>query len=162
MSLLVMNSPTKIGMGFGITSGVITTLGLMIGLYESTDSKLAIIGGIITIAVADAFSDSLGIHVSEESVERSQRKVWKSTFFTFVSKFFTALVFLVPFLFFKLGNAIIVDVILGFLILGVFSYLIAKSQKERPLEVVLEHLLITAGVVIVTYFIGKGIGILFG
>ncbi len=156
-----MNSSIKIGLGFGVTSGVITTLGLMVGLYGSTDSKLAILGGIITIAIADAFSDSLGIHVSEESVEKSQDKVWRSTFFTFISKFFTALIFILPFLFLSIDFAIIFNVLIGFLILGIFSFLIAKSQKENPLKVILEHVLIAFGVIIVTYFVGKGIGILF-
>jgi hypothetical protein len=54
----------KIGLSFGLTSGLITTLGLMIGLNSGTNSKLVVIGGILTIAVADSLSDSLGIHIS--------------------------------------------------------------------------------------------------
>jgi len=54
-------------MSFGLTSGIITTLGLIVGLHSGTHSKLAVIGGILTIAMADALSDALGIHVSEES-----------------------------------------------------------------------------------------------
>ena len=46
-----MNNSLKAGLGFGITSAVITTLGLMVGLLESTDSKLAVIAGIITIVL---------------------------------------------------------------------------------------------------------------
>lgn len=48
---------------FGLTSGVITTLGMMVGLHSSTHSKLAVIGGIIAIAIADAFSDAVRILV---------------------------------------------------------------------------------------------------
>ena len=50
-----LKSSFKVGVGFGLTSGVITTLGLMVGLYSGTASRIAVIGGIITIAVADAF-----------------------------------------------------------------------------------------------------------
>ena len=57
----------KIGVNFGLTSGIITTLGLMVGLHAGTNSRMIVIGGIVTIAIADAFSDALGIHVSEES-----------------------------------------------------------------------------------------------
>ncbi len=39
----------KVGMGFGLSSATITTLGLMIGLQSSTGSKLAIIGGILLL-----------------------------------------------------------------------------------------------------------------
>ncbi|MDI6733408.1 MAG: hypothetical protein QME51_05200, partial [Planctomycetota bacterium] len=60
-----MNHSIKTGFSFGSTSGVITTLGLMVGLHSGTHSKFAVLGGIVTIAVADAFSDALGIHISE-------------------------------------------------------------------------------------------------
>ena len=55
------------GCGFGITSGTITTLGLIAGLHSGTHSKLAILVGIIVLAVADALSDAICIHISEET-----------------------------------------------------------------------------------------------
>ena len=57
----MMKESLKTGITFGLTSGVITTLGLMVGLHSGTGSRIAVIGGILTIAVADAFSDALGI-----------------------------------------------------------------------------------------------------
>jgi len=56
----------KVGFSFGLTSGIVTTLGLMVGLHSSTHSKLVVIGGILTIAIADALSDAMGIHIAEE------------------------------------------------------------------------------------------------
>jgi len=47
----------KTGLSFGLTSGIITTLGLMVGLNSSTHSDLVVIGGILTIAIADGFLD---------------------------------------------------------------------------------------------------------
>ncbi len=41
-----MKHSKKIGMSFGLNSGIITTLGLMIGLNSGTNSKLVVIGGI--------------------------------------------------------------------------------------------------------------------
>ena len=55
------------GVSFGLTSAVITTLGLMVGLHSGTGSKLVVLEGIITIAIADAFSDALGMHISKEA-----------------------------------------------------------------------------------------------
>jgi len=66
--------PLKVGFSFGLTSGIITTLGLMVGLNAGTHSKLVVIGGILTIAIADAFSDALAIHISEESENRHTAK----------------------------------------------------------------------------------------
>ena len=62
-----MKKSLKTGISFGLTSGTITTLGLMIGLNSGTNSRGIVIGGILTIAIADSFSDALGIHISEEA-----------------------------------------------------------------------------------------------
>jgi hypothetical protein len=62
-----MKASIKKGFSFGLTSSIITTLGLIVGLHSSTHSKLIIVGGILIIAVADALSDALGIHISEEA-----------------------------------------------------------------------------------------------
>ena len=83
-----MKNSLKTGVAFGLTSGIITTLGLMVGLYSGTNSKLVVMGGILTIAIADAFSDALGIHVSEESKNNvTEKEVWEATISTFFSKF---------------------------------------------------------------------------
>ena len=73
------------GVGFGLTSGIITTLGLIVGLNAGTHSKIVVIAGILTIAIADAFSDSMGIHISEESghKNKSSKEIWESTISTF-------------------------------------------------------------------------------
>ena len=143
----------KVGFSFGITSGIITTLGLMIGLYSSTHSKLVVIGGILTIAIADAVSDALGIHISEESENaHTQKQIWISTFSTLITKFFFAIIFIIPVLLFTLQTAIIISIIWGLSLLIILSYNIAN---KKPLKVITEHLIIIITVIILTYFVGK-------
>ena len=103
------------GFSFGLTSGVITTLGLMIGLLAGTNSKIAVISGILTIAIADALSDALGMHISAESDARNNNKqVWTVTATTFFSKLFFASTFILPVLFFPLGKAAVISLITVF------------------------------------------------
>lgn len=159
-----MNHPFKIGFCFGLTSGIITTLGLMVGLHSGTHSSLAVIGGILTIAVADAFSDALGIHISQESeCHHTTKEIWQSTLSTFFSKFFFALTFLVPIILFpnSLTTAIIVSVIWGLLMLGILSFQVAKYKKEKAWKVILEHLIIALVVIIITHYVGDLISITF-
>jgi VIT1/CCC1 family predicted Fe2+/Mn2+ transporter len=152
----------KTGLSFGITSGVITTLGLMIGLYSGTHSKLAVIGGVLTIAISDAFSDALGIHTAEESESKhTTREIWESTICTFLAKFLFALTFIIPILFLKLSTAVIVSAGWGLLVLTVFNYYIAKEVKVTPWKVISEHLLIAFVVILITHYIGKWIGVTF-
>ena len=92
-----MRHSWKTGISFGMASGIITTMGLMVGLHSGTGSKPVVVGGILTIAMADAFSDALGIHISEESENRhSTREIWEASLATFLSKFFFASTFVVP------------------------------------------------------------------
>ena len=126
-----MKGSLKTGFSFGLTSGVITTLGLMVGLNAGTHSKLVVLGGILTIAVADAFSDALGIHISEESNKRkSHQEVWEATIAAFLTKLIFALTFIVPVLMFQLSTALIVSVIWGLSILAIQNYYIAKKNKK--------------------------------
>jgi vacuolar iron transporter family protein len=156
-----MKASLRIGLSFGLTSAVITTLGLMVGLNSGTHSKLAVLGGILTIAVADAFSDALGIHVSEESDNKTEKNVWESTGATFISKLIIALTFVLPVIFLELGTAVLVSIIWGLMILGILSYEIAKHRKENSLKVVVEHLLIAIIVIVITHLIGKAINFYF-
>ena len=150
-----MNHSLKVGLSFGVTSGIITTLGLMVGLHSGTHSRLAVIGGILIIAIADAFSDALGIHISEEFENKhTSRQIWAATLSTFFSKFIFALTFVVPVVLLKLSIAIIVSVIWGFLVLSVLSYRISKEQKVNPWKVIGEHLLIATVVIVLTHYLG--------
>jgi vacuolar iron transporter family protein len=150
------------GFSFGLTSAIITTLGLMVGLNASTHSKFVVIGGILSIAVADAFSDALGIHISVESENKYKPKeIWTATISTFFAKFIFALTFVIPIIFFQNSTAIIVAIIWGMLLLAIFSYFLAKMQKIRPYEVIREHLVIAILVILLTQIVGQGINTYF-
>lgn len=145
------------GFGFGLTSGIITTLGLIIGLYAGTNSRSVIISGILIIAIADSLSDALGIHMSEESHDDNNKNVWVATIATFISKLIFALSFIVPILLLSLNIAIYTSIIWGLLLISLFSYYIAKKQNKQPYKIIAEHLLITFIVIIATYYIGQWI-----
>ena len=157
-----MKHSIKTGFSFGLTSGIITTLGLMVGLSAGTHLKLAVIGGILTIAVADAFSDALGIHISEESENKhTTREIWESTISTFFSKFIFALTFLIPVLFFDLTTAIFISVIWGLSVLTFLSLSLARQQKVKSWPVIAEHLIVALVVIIATHYLGKLIALKF-
>lgn len=150
-----MKISIKKGFNFGLTSGVITTLGLIVGLHSGTQSDIVVIGGILVIAIADAMSDALGIHISEESKnEHSAREIWETTIFTFLAKFLTALIFIIPFLFFSLLTSIVVCIAWGLSLIALLSYKMAKQQGVKPYGVIFEHLFIAIAVILITHYIG--------
>ena len=151
-----MSVSIRKGLSFGITSGVITTLGMVVGVNASTSSRLAVIAAIISIAIADAFSDAVAMHVSEESEGVHTRKdVWEATMATFLTKFAFAMTFVIPIWFLALDLAVLVDIIWGLLIMTVFNIFLARSQDEGVLRVVFEHLTIAIVVVLITYTAGS-------
>ena len=150
----------KTGLSFGLTSAIITTLGLMVGLHSGTRSKLVVISGILIIAIADAFSDALGIHMSEESENKhSTKEIWESTVATFLSKFVFATSFIIPLLLFPLNTAIVISVLYGLVLLSLFSLYMAKEQGEKPWKVIGEHLVIAVVVIVLTHYVGDWIRI---
>jgi len=155
-----MNHSSKIGLSFGTTSGIITTLGLIVGLTASDASRNIIIGGVLTIAFADAFSDALGIHISEElSDNHTKKSVWVSTFTTFAAKLIIALTFLIPISVFSSTIALIISIVWGMALLILLNFFI--SAPEKRWRAVTEHLFIGFIVIVVGFVIGQYIRGLF-
>jgi len=72
---------------FGATTAIITNMGLVAGLHFGSHAKINIIGSILVIAVADNISDTLGIHIYQESEKVSTKEIWLSTLTIFSPDF---------------------------------------------------------------------------
>jgi VIT1/CCC1 family predicted Fe2+/Mn2+ transporter len=153
----------RTGLFFGATSGVITTIGLIVGLNSGTRSITAVLGGILVIAVADAMSDALGIHLAEEADPNTDHgHVWAATIMTFLTKFVFSISFAVPLLLLPLTTAVAVSVVWGLLVIVILSYFLAKSQNESPLYIIGEHLGIAILVLVLSHYIGVWVAATFG
>jgi len=153
------NDGARTGLFFGATSGVITTIGLITGLNAGTHSVTAVLGGIFVIAVADAMSDALGIHLAEEAnPDATTQHIWSATISTFFNKFIFALSFAVPLLLLPLDQAVLASLIWGMLVIIVLSYFLARAQKASPLMIIAEHLGIAVLVVVLSHLIGVWVG----
>jgi VIT1/CCC1 family predicted Fe2+/Mn2+ transporter len=127
----------------------------MVGLNAGTHSRIAVVGGILTVAVADALSDALGIHLAEESRSAAvTRDVWEATLSTFVAKFVTAGTFAVPVLLFELHTSIIVSILWGLVLLTALTFMLARKHRLAPWRAIGEHVLVAAGVVTISYYVG--------
>lgn len=153
----------RTGLFFGATSGVITTIGLIAGLNAGTKSLAAVLGGIFVIAVADAMSDALGIHLAEEADPgTTAAHVWSATLTTFATKFVFSLSFAVPLLLLPLQQAVITSVVWGMIVIAVLSYFLGRNQNSSSVAIIAEHLSIAAVVVVLSHLIGDWVGRTFG
>ncbi|KKR80861.1 MAG: hypothetical protein UU26_C0009G0047 [Candidatus Daviesbacteria bacterium GW2011_GWC1_40_9] len=134
MLLSFNEHPLRIGLSFGLTSGVIATLGLMVGLYSTTQ---------------------------ETDSKYSLKEVWQASGATLLFKFLFALIFVIPVLTLSLSTAIWTKVILGLTFLNIFSVFLAKQRGEKVLGVVLEHSAIAILVIIASGLVGSLISQIF-
>ena len=141
---------------FGGTSAIITNLALIIGLNMTINAKINIISGLLIIALADNISDTLGIHIYQESEGIKRINVWISTFTNFFSRLFVSLGFVFIIALFPLNIATVLSIIYGLFIMTIVSYIIAINKKINPFFSIFEHILIT----IIVIFLSKYVGVL--
>lgn len=121
------------------------------------------IGGVLSIAIADAFSDALGIHVAQESQGRhSTRAIWEATCATFASKLLVSSTFIIPLVLLPNNIAIVVSVSWGMLMLAVFNFYMARAQRVCPWSIIAEHLAIAMLVIGLAHVVGDWVNTTFG
>jgi len=151
------------GVGFGLTSGVITTLGIIVGLHSGTHSRLAVLAGMIVLAAADALSDAIGIHISEEAEgEHATKEIWEATLFTFSSKLTFSLTFVPLIVILEISTAILASVVWGLFLIVIVSFYTAKLQNKNINRTIAEHLLVTIIVIFLAHYLGDLIYEFFG
>lgn len=140
---------------FGATSGIITNLALIAALDTLAHPKLSIIGGMLVIALADNISDSLGIHVYQESECIREKEVWLSTITNFLARIFVSLTFILLVATLPISLAVPCSIVWGLLLLSIMSHTIAKNSGANPFLAIFEHVSIAIIVIIASHLIGK-------
>lgn len=108
-------------------------------------------------AVADNISDSLGIHVFQESDFKEPKAIRVSTFSNFLTRLLVTIVFILLVAFLPIGYAVISSIVWGISLLAVLSYFIAKQQRNNPYKAIFQHVAIAVAVIIVSNFLGEWI-----
>jgi len=147
---------------FGATSAIVTSLAFIVSLSDNPEPKGAIISTLLVFAVADNVSDSLGIHIFQESDLKVAGTIAASTFSNFLTRLsiismFVLVVYLLP-----IGLAVYVSVIIGVAVLTMLSYLIAVERHSSTVSSVATHLVVAILVIAVSYILRIWISYLFG
>jgi vacuolar iron transporter family protein len=149
------------GFSFGISSAVLTTLGIVIGLNSATESLTAVMGGIAAVAIADSLADAMGMYASKKSERGSSTtSAFKSASNVFFGKFIFALTFLIPFFILPFIAAIYACIFWGLILLTFVSIQIAFIQEEDIPASIIKNLSIACGVILLSYLVGKGVSLI--
>ena len=139
---------------FGSSAAIITEVSLIVGLGAARASKGAILGGLLTIALADNISDSLGIHMYKESEGCEKRLSLLATLLNFLSRLLICLSFVAIVLLFPISQVITVGIVWGLLLLTLISYLITKSNHENSISEIIKHVLVAVIVILLSRYVG--------
>ena len=125
---------------FGSTSAIVTSMGLIVGLDAATASRGALVSSLLIVALADNISDSLSIHVYQESEHLESRAAFRATLTNFMARLVVALTFVV--LAIGLPQRALAPVALGWglLLLGALSAQLARSRGASVTGEVGKHL----------------------
>jgi VIT1/CCC1 family predicted Fe2+/Mn2+ transporter len=146
---------------FGSSAAIITDVSLIVGLGSAKAGKGPILAGLLTIAVADNISDSLGIHLYKESEGYDQRLSLLSTTLNFLSRLLISFTFIAIVLWLPMAQAVYVGLVWGLLLVVIISYLISRRNRDNPIKEMVIHVLIAAVVVALSRWLGHEIAMYF-
>ena len=139
---------------FGATAAIMTSMALIVGLGSANSGRTAVIGGLLIIAIADNLSDSLSIHVYQESENLEQRTAFRVTLTNFLTRLVIALTFVALVVALPTPWVVAVAVGAGLVLLSLLTVLLARARRASVSKEIIKHLAVAAAVIAASKLIG--------
>jgi len=150
--MITLRLPT---VSFGATSAIVTSMGLIIGFGAAGISKPTIIAGLLIVGLADNVTDSLSIHIYQESERLEQRAAFRATIGNFATRLIISLSFVVLVFSFSGTNTLRACLLWGVVLLASLTWLVARSRNANVPTEILKHLAVAAVVISASLATGK-------
>ena len=141
-------------LSYGGAAGIITSMALINGFVAAAASKATIITSLLIVAIADNLTDSLSMHIYQESERVSGREAFRTTFANFATRVATALSFIVAVLLLPNSAAAWVCLGWGFALLSALSALLAKARGVSAASEIWKHCAVAAVVIVISRQLG--------
>jgi len=132
------------GVAFGTMDGLITILGVVIGIASATENTSAVIIAGLVAGLANAFGNTFGFYASElaeraEHIQENQRlnsmtETRRSTVLAFTHSVGSTIVIVAPFSVLGLTTAIFTSLIFASLLLFALGGFVGKFSHASPLK----------------------------
>jgi hypothetical protein len=139
---------------FGSTAAIVTNISLIVGLGSARAGKGPIIGSLLTIALADNVSDSLGIHMYKETEGVGTRVSLLATALNFVARLLVSLTFVGIVLFLSVRQYVPVAIAWSLVLLALTSYLVARRSGQSLVLETAKHLVVVIVAVGISWYVG--------
>lgn len=139
---------------FGSPSAIVTSMALIVGLDTATASRATVLASLLIIGIADNLSDSLSVHIYQESERLMQAHAFRTTVANYLARFAVAMSFFFVFLLLPTGPAVYLSIGWGFFLLALLSYLLAKVRHVSAVSEIVKHTAVAGAVVLVSKLMG--------
>jgi len=139
---------------FGASSAIVTSLGLIVGFAAANASTATILGALLIVALADNLTDSLSIHIYQESERLAPRAVFRGTLTNFATRLTVSLSFVLLVFALPVEYALPVAVIWGLLLLATLTCLVARRRRVSMARELWRHLAAAVLVLAVSRIVG--------
>lgn len=155
----ILDKDARQGLFFGLNSGIITTVGLIAGMSQTTSNPLYIVISVLSIAVSDGIGEGYGIYISKkaENTDNNGSGPIYSLVALFVSKVVVMLCFLLPLLFYwniKYYKNLLWPILWSVIVLTIIDYRLATIRDEPIYNYLIPHYILLVIVLVITKSIG--------
>jgi hypothetical protein len=147
-----MIKPSRIS--FGGTAAIVTSMALIAGLDAANAGKASTVSALLIAAVADNLTDSLSVHMYQESQRLEQKEVFLGTATNFATRLVVCLSFVLIVALFPAHVAASSGLVWGMALLIVLTYFLARYRGASTTSEIGKH----AGAALVIIFVSKHIG----
>jgi len=139
---------------YGATSALVTGMALVTGLNAANSERLTIIAGLLIFAVADNLTDSLSIHVYQESERLETRAAFRATVANFAARLSLSFSFVLIVLLAPVRVAVFAALVWGGLVLCAMTAFLARIRGVPVTTEIAKHLTLAAIVIAASKAIG--------
>jgi len=143
-----MIKPTRIS--FGGTAAIATSMALIVGLDAANAGRTVIVSALLIAAVADNLTDSLSVHMYQESERLEQKDAFVGTVANFVTRFIVCLSFVLIVVLLRGPAAVIGGIAWGMSLLAALSWLLARHRNVSATAEVAKHLAVALVIILVS------------
>jgi VIT1/CCC1 family predicted Fe2+/Mn2+ transporter len=144
-------------LSYGGAAGIITSMALINGFTAAETPKATIVGSLLIVAIADNMTDSLSMHIYQESERVSGLDAFRTTLANFLARIVAALSFVALVVLLPPAASAYACIGWGFALLAVLSVLLARVRRASALSEVWKHCAVAAVVIAVSRAIGASI-----
>lgn len=150
-----MIKPSRIS--FGGTAGIVTSMALIAGLDAAATGRASMVSALLIAAFADNLTDSLSVHMYQESERLEQKEAFIGTLSNFVTRLFLCLSFVLIVALLPGHIAAVWGLTWGTSLLVILSCILARYRGVSAMSEVTKHLAVTLAIILVSQRIGHWI-----